>query len=609
MKFKKLLKLLPIIGLVIAGPAFAYQVKSGDTLSKIAQANHTSVSQIVAQNKLSDPNKIYVGQNLNLADESLGAAIPVSTPLFQSSLLSPITSSASSMTLVSGVDKAGTSLSGFVCFTIDSGTPQVEYTCGTAAGTAISGLTRGVGPDGITPVTALQFAHRRGADVRVTDFPTLGILSRVLNGQNSVPNLLYYETGVGATGAGASSTDIMSKAYIDLVGAGGFTSANVATTKGLYALGTSPETVGVAASSTSGLGFNSVTHSLEIVNNPTGAITQSSSGLDVRLNSSSLVKNGSSALTVVTSTTGLAATIPLGDGTNHLDSSWIPTSVQSKFGGDGTDGALSITAGTTSTINLANARYVVKNYTSITIPATAALTFSNPNANGTIVVLKATGNSTIGGIIYGVGLGAPVGADNNYPLDALVHKGTGTGTAGTAGVQYTLTRLLFTQVYKDSIVVPGPGGVAGGAGSSGDSPGGAGGAGGIGLRMEVKGTYTFTGAINIGGGTGVVGTIGSGSDCGRMGGSGGSGGGGTYHILVGTLSTNSGVYQVAGGAAVTGSHVASNSSCGGTPGYGGAGAGSYAGAGTKGGNGGTTDGGAGGQGADGGGAIEVNTEF
>lgn len=64
------------------------------------------------------------------------------------------------------------------------------------------------------------------------------------------------------------------------------------------------------------------------------------------------------------------------------------------FGGTGADGALSISSGTTN-INLGGAQVFIKNYTSISITGTGALTFSNPHANGTTILLKSQGNVTL----------------------------------------------------------------------------------------------------------------------------------------------------------------------------------------------------------------------
>lgn len=43
-----------------------HEVKSGETLSKIAQQNGLSVQQLMAMNNITDPNKIQIGQKLNV---------------------------------------------------------------------------------------------------------------------------------------------------------------------------------------------------------------------------------------------------------------------------------------------------------------------------------------------------------------------------------------------------------------------------------------------------------------------------------------------------------------------------------------------------------------
>jgi LysM repeat protein len=54
----------------------AYTVKSGDTLSKIAAANNSTVDAIVKANNLTDPDKLQVGQKLAIPSgaETSGAA-------------------------------------------------------------------------------------------------------------------------------------------------------------------------------------------------------------------------------------------------------------------------------------------------------------------------------------------------------------------------------------------------------------------------------------------------------------------------------------------------------------------------------------------------------
>ncbi len=130
----------------------------------------------------------YFSKKLNL-----GAAIPIVVANFHTSLQDSITASDTSMTLVSDTDTAGTSISGYMCFTLDEGTASEEHVCGTAAGTAVTGMLRGISPqDGNLEVAALKKTHRRGASVKMTDFPILGVITRQLNGQESLPNKLYY---------------------------------------------------------------------------------------------------------------------------------------------------------------------------------------------------------------------------------------------------------------------------------------------------------------------------------------------------------------------------------------------------------------------------------
>ncbi|RKP43773.1 peptidoglycan DD-metalloendopeptidase family protein [Pararobbsia silviterrae] len=71
---------LAIVGLLAAcgsapvGPGY-YRVERGDTLSHIAERNHTSVAALSRWNNLSDPNNIDVGQVLRVAPPEGGAPV------------------------------------------------------------------------------------------------------------------------------------------------------------------------------------------------------------------------------------------------------------------------------------------------------------------------------------------------------------------------------------------------------------------------------------------------------------------------------------------------------------------------------------------------------
>lgn len=167
---------------------------------------------------------------------NVGATIPVSTAVFQTSLSSGITSSATSMTLVNGTNAAGNSLSGYTCFNIDEGTSLEEFVCGTASGTSVTSMIRGIDPaDGDLEVTALKKAHRRGASVKITDYPSIAILSRILNGDETIPNKITYATGFTFT----AGNELVTKTYVDGVAISGGADAS-ATTKGITKLSTGP---------------------------------------------------------------------------------------------------------------------------------------------------------------------------------------------------------------------------------------------------------------------------------------------------------------------------------------------------------------------------------
>lgn len=281
------------------------------------------------------------------------------------------------------------------------------------------------------------------------------------------------------------------------------------------------------------------------------------------------------------------------------------TRMAAGFGGTGADGALTITSGTT-TINLGSAATIIKNYTTISITGTGALAFSNPHANGTLVILKCQGAVTITssanptidlrslGGTAGTGGGTNTnGNDGSYGISTIVANmdyGMGGTTAGVGGVGgVTFGPAVAGTLTINGKMVPfgcggGGGGGAGGFGGTNTAAGGGGGSslvavgtaggngtanstngsggnggrGGGALYIECGGALNITSVINAAGAVGSAATT--------SGGGGGGGGGGTIVILYKTLTANSGTYTVTGGAG--GSGVAN----GGTGGTGGTGA-------------------------------------
>ena len=331
----------------------------------------------------------------------------------------------------------------------------------------------------------------------------------------------------------------------------------------------------------------------------------------------------------------------LWDGTS-LSTNKFSTPIVGSFGGDESDGVLSITSGTT-TIDLGANSTVTKNYTSITIASGATLAFSNPHASGTIIILKSKGDVDIQGTINAKGMGAAGGAGgagafdhgaggagtngNFILLDSPAQRGGG-GTSRTAGgaggTQITTNLFLYSNTEeklttnKSYKVATGSGGGGGagnenGHGSEPFSDGGAGGRGGGSLIIESGGSFNFTGTIDVSGADGEdspdyitafdLGTT--------TGGGGGGGASGELIILYNNVDTNTGTIIASGGAGGKGGAAGSSgegaTSGGATGGKGGGGAGLIAGVGGNGGDGRETGdgtgsaGSAGGTGAGGGG--------
>lgn len=139
-------------------------------------------------------------------------SIPKISALFETSLASAMTAAATSFTLVSGTDRDGNALSGLYPFIIDEGTADEEFVVGTISGTNVTVTYRGCDADTpTTEVAANKKAHRRGASVKITDYPIMGYLRELLNGAFTFPNKLSYESHPTFS----SNTEMVDKKYVD----------------------------------------------------------------------------------------------------------------------------------------------------------------------------------------------------------------------------------------------------------------------------------------------------------------------------------------------------------------------------------------------------------
>lgn len=276
----------------------------------------------------------------------------------------------------------------------------------------------------------------------------------------------------------------------------------------------------------------------------------------------------------------------------------INDNITGLFGGTGADLALSISSGTT-TLSLASATSFIKNYSSISITGTGTLAFSNPNTNGSIIILKSQGDVTLTSssapMIDASGMGAAGGTagagDGNVGISgqaiwATTNGGGGgfrpvlvsdSGAAGAASAalspSYTLNDTIY-HVVRWSIGAGGGGGggaksggggggggganvsagsagnagATGNAGLTGPGAGGNGGVGGAFLIIECGGklNFTTTSGISVNGLVGAVGNNGSATNDGG-GGGGGGGAGGVCVIIYNALTASSGTITKAGG--------------------------------------------------------------
>ncbi len=291
------------------------------------------------------------------------------------------------------------------------------------------------------------------------------------------------------------------------------------------------------------------------------------------------------AADVIDKTTGAsdAGKLPKTNALGKLNLSVIET------GSNGSDGALTITSGTTN-IDVGGVAVFIKNYTSISITGTGALTFSNPHAGGTIVILKyndgfvCTSSASPAIDVSSMGGAALTAGNTNCRKSGAPASPTGaTGTVGGVGANYSNNPFSTLWIGCGSGGATGlavgfgasnPGGPGGassvtedgstgnnGSSTSSNSSGpvaGVGGRGGGGLVIIGDGAINFTGIIWAKGANGGNHNLNGGTDSGVSGGSGG--GGGSVAIIGDTITSMAGSIVVTAGSAGT-----SAASCG-TPG-------------------------------------------
>lgn len=147
--------------------------------------------------------------------EKFGASEKIPTPiaLFEDSLRSGIDEDDTSFTLVRGTYGNATALaSSTYGFIISEGSANEEFVLADCTGTACTNAIRGVDLlTGTTSIAALRKEHRRGDSVKISDAPIIQIMKRLINGEDTLPNILEYESGVTPTSGG----HLVDKEYAD----------------------------------------------------------------------------------------------------------------------------------------------------------------------------------------------------------------------------------------------------------------------------------------------------------------------------------------------------------------------------------------------------------
>jgi hypothetical protein len=238
----------------------------------------------------------------------------------------------------------------------------------------------------------------------------------------------------------------------------------------------------------------------------------------------------------------------------------LPAAI-AKYGGTGSDGALTATSGNTN-ISVSSASLFVKNYSSISITGSGSFTFTTPATNGTVILLRVTGAVTLtssatpmldasgmggaGGASVSSTLGNPGNAGNGYLFPSnggIPGNGSSAGTGGAAITLAGLANSTYSQYLSRYVgLFVGAGGASGSTGNAATT--GAGGNGGGCLIIEAVGAWNFTTStgISVGGKTG-------GNSVSSTGAGGAGGGGGFFLAVVGSISANTGTITISGGSA------------------------------------------------------------
>ena len=482
---------------------------------------------------------------------------------FTTALSTALAVGGTSATLQSATDDDGIALvSGRYFFTIDGSNSSKEHISCSLASTALTSI-KSVSRQGVETSGVVR-SHRIGATVTLTDFAHIKVINDLVSGATtfdaSVP------LGYDGTATLTTANQFGTKAYIDGIAIAGSPDATT-TTKGIGRVSTAP----VAPATPIFVG-----------DNDTRVPTQNEN--DALVGTSGTATSGSNKLVDAddVSAAGVSGKIVRLSGTSYPagNGSAITGLPGIVFGGTGADGALSSSSGTT-TLDAVGSRFLLKQYTSVSLTGTAVLTISNPHANGTVLIILSQGAVTMTssaspaidfrnmGGTGGIGVsnqdgtkgnnGTGIGQDTEGGFPGA-EGGNGSGTLYQGSNGFMMSGI---NLRGNISIACGAGGGGGGSSANESSTGGAGGRGGGALYVECGGALNISAIFNFSGTAGSTGASSSGG--------GGGGGGGAILFVYNTLTANTATFTVTAGSG--GGTSTGGASTGGGGGGGGASAG------------------------------------
>lgn len=334
---------------------------------------------------------------------------------FETTIVNAIDENSSTMELSSVATPAGNIPAGTYGFTIEEeSTARREYVTGVVSGTTVTFVARDISPLNATTADASgdsnRQKHRKGASVKLTNFPALQRLIRLLDGTDNLPaaSPLSYDGAVTPVG----DNELVTKAWVLSVVTGG-----AITTDQVKISGDAGETIAagdyIYFKESDGEWYKVLANDTTTFGNVRKGIAQGS-GTDGNAINGGVLVAGSDKL--ATYTTGQA------------------------YYAQDAGGALGTSAGTFSLlvgVGDANGNLVIVDPFSLTVAEKAALaaggTFGTPSSTNKFVTQQflETRLNTFGG-----------GADGDFDLDGT---NTYSGIMSKSGNDYTLLRDLYAE--------------------------------------------------------------------------------------------------------------------------------------------------------------------